>query len=276
MNRGPARSAPAVVTWVAPKTPTRERRRDATASPAAPMPDTAARVARLDGHRVEYAVRRSDRASRARIDVGLRGVEVVLPAGSRRDPERLLRAHADWVVETDERLAARRAEVPERRFEAGATFPYLGEPHEVVVERRSAADVVDGELRLAAHHVERTSVERALECLYRRLARERFEALLDRHAPAAGVDDWRLEVRNQRTKWGSCSSSGTISLNWRLVLAPPAVSRYVVCHELVHRRVPHHGDAFWAALREIAPDCESQAAWLEANGHRLAFTEADL
>jgi len=229
----------------------------------------------LLGHRIPYEVRRSDRARRARIDVGLRGVTVVVPAGSRLDPATLLQQHAAWVVEKDATFAARRAQRPERRFEAGATFPYLGEPHEVVVERRSASTVEDGTLRLAAHHVEQTSVKRALEALYRRRARERFEALAETYAPELGVTYARIEVRNQRTKWGSCSSTGTLSLNWRLLLAPPAISGYVVRHELVHRRVPNHGDAFWETLRSVDPDCDAHAAWLDEHGHELCFSEAD-
>lgn len=240
------------------------------------MPEPRSREVELDGQRVAYEVRRSDRAGRARIDVGLRGVTVVLPSRSPRDPERLLREHASWVVETNERFDGARARLPDRQFEAGATFPYLGEPHEVVVERRSRSAVVDGELRLAEHHVEQTSVERALETLYRRKARERFEALAAACAPEMGVEYERIEVRNQRTKWGSCSSSGTLSLNWRLVLGPPDVLEYVVRHELAHLRVPNHGDAFWALLREHDPDCDAHAAWLEENGHRLVFSEADL
>lgn len=241
-----------------------------------PVSDDRTRTIDLAGQRVPYAVRRSDRAKRARLTADLRGVTVVLPANSRDEPGAILRDHADWVREQHARAARLRAEVPERTFERGARFPYLGAPHEVVVESRSASSVEDGRLVLAEHHVEQTSIRRALVCLYRRMARDRFDALLEKHAPTVGVDDWQLEVRNQRTKWGSCSSTGTISLNWRLLLAPPAIGEYVVCHELVHRCIPHHGDAFWAALRAVMPEAEDHAAWLEANGHRLIFSMDDL
>jgi len=230
----------------------------------------------LDGVPVTYEVRRSDRARRSRIDVDLRGVRVVVPAGARVDPERLLAEHAEWVVDAQARYEERREQVPARRFEDGATFPFRGEPHEVVVERRSKSVVDDSALRLARHHVEGTSVKRALECLYRRKAREAFEREATRHAARMGVEFERIEVRNQRTRWGSCSSKGTLSLNWRLVLGPPEVLEYVVVHELAHLVEPNHSDAFWAVLAAQLPDYADRRAWLRENRLELVFDEGDL
>ena len=239
-----------------------------------PEPET--RETTLAGTHVRYELRRSDRATRARIDVDLRGVRVVVPQGSRVDPERLLAENADWVVEKRETYAARREAVPERRFEAGATFPYGGEPHEVVVERRSRSAVSDGSLRLARHHVEETSVERALECLYRREAREAFETVAEAFAGRMGVEYGRIEVRNQRTRWGSCSSNGTLSLNWRLIMGPPEVLEYVVVHELAHLEEPNHSPAFWTVVEEQVPEYAERRAWLRENRLELVFTEEDL
>ncbi|MFC7071193.1 M48 family metallopeptidase [Halobaculum lipolyticum] len=239
---------------------------------------TAARSRTIDlaGDTVEYTVRESTRAERARIDVGLGGVTVVVPEESGVDPAAVLSNHAEWVRDHAAEAAARRADLPTRRFEPGATFPYLGEPHEVVVETRPYSVVDDGALRLAAHHVDDTSVKRALETLYRRTARDRFERLAEEYAPAVGVDYGRIEVRNQRTKWGSCSTTGTISLNWRLQLAPPAIGEYVVVHELAHRRELNHSPAFWAIVAEHDPEYERHREWLAEEGGRLIFSEDDL
>lgn len=247
-------------------------------------PDTETETDRttLAGTSVRYEVRRSGRARRARIDVDLRGVRVVVPRGSRIDPEELLERNAGWVVERRAEYAARREAVPERRFEEGGTFPYRGEPHEVAIERRSKSVVEGGSpggpktLRLAAHHVEETSVKRALECLYRRKAREAFEDVAERRAPRMGVEHERIEVRNQRTRWGSCSSKGTLSLNWRLVMAPPGVLEYVVVHELAHLEEPNHGEAFWTIVGNQLADYAVRRAWLRENRLQLVFSEEDL
>lgn len=240
------------------------------------MPETTAHEVDLLGESVTYEVRRSDEATEPRIDVDIRGVTVVLPQESSTDPEALLGENAAWVVEKKRKYDSYREQVPERRFEAGAMFPYLGKLHEVVVERRSTSDVVEGTFRLAEHHVEQTSVKRALEMLYRRKARERFEARADHYAAEMGVEYEQIEIRNQRTKWGSCSTTGTLGLNWRLMMAPPNVVDYIIIHELAHLRESNHTDAFWSLVAEHDPDYQEHAEWLEEHSTRLIFFEDDI
>lgn len=240
------------------------------------MADTTPHETDLLGDRVAYEVRRSDDATEPRIDVDISGVRVVLPAGSSTDPETVLADNAAWVLEKKQEYEAYREQVPDRRFEEGATFPYLGDSHEVVVERRSASAVVDGELRLAAHHVAQTSVKRALETLYRRKARERFEDRANHYAAAMDVEYNEIEIRNQRTKWGSCSTTGTLGLNWRLLMAPPDVIDYLIVHELAHLREPAHDDAFWALVADHDPDYQAHAQWLEDHSTQLIFSAEDV
>ena len=240
------------------------------------MSETSRRVVELLGETIPYDVRRSPDATKHRIDVDVRGVRVVLPTDSTTDPEELLSEKAGWVVEKKRKYDDYREQVPDRSFEPGEEFSYLGEPHEVVVERRSSSVVEDDSLRLAEHHVEETSIKRALETLYRRKARETFEEAADRYAAELGVAYDKIEIRNQRTKWGSCSTSGTLGLNWRLMMAPLPVVEYVVIHELAHLIEPNHGDDFWELVADLDPDYTEHANWLEENSARLVFTEDDL
>lgn len=230
----------------------------------------------LLGNLVEYEVRRSDEATEPRIDVDIRGVTVVLPTSADERPADLLEDNAAWVVEKQREFDRHREQIPEREFENGESFPYLGDECEVVVERRSTSMVGDGTLRLAKHHVDGTSVERALETLYRRKARETFEEIADEYAAEMGVEYEQIEIRNQRTKWGSCSTTGTLGLNWRLMMAPRNVVEYIVIHELAHLRETNHSDAFWSLVAEHDPDYEVHAQWLDENSARLIFTKEDL
>jgi len=230
----------------------------------------------LLGKSIEYEVRRSSEASEPRIDANIHGITVVLPENSSTDPETLLAENAAWVIEKKRKYDAYRDEVPERSFEAGEAFPYLGQPHEIVIEQRPSSDVEDGTFRLAKHHVEDTSVKRALETLYRRKARERFEERAGHYAEAMGVEFEQIEVRNQRTKWGSCSTTGTLGLNWRLMMAPPDVIDYIVVHELAHLRESNHTDTFWSLVAEHDPKYEAHASWLERNSSKLIFDGSDL
>lgn len=240
------------------------------------MAEAHSRKADLLGEPIEYGVRHSSDATEPRIDVDIRGVTVVIPESDRVPPEELLQENAAWVLEKVRKYDSYRERVPDRRYEEGETFPYLGKEYEIVVERRSMSGIDKKALRLARHHVDETSVKRALETLYRRKAREEFERRADQYADEMGIEYGKIEIRNQRTKWGSCSSTGTLGLNWRLMMGPPEIVDYVVIHELAHLREPNHSDPFWNIVAEHDPDYQAHARWLEENSTQLIFSDDDL
>src|SRR3954469_23554959 len=109
----------------------------------------------------------------------------------------------------------------------------------------------------------------------RNAARELVRMVLDEEAPALGVAYGQVQIRDQRTRWGSCSSRGTLSFNWRLVLAPFEVLDYIVVHELCHLREPNHSSRFWDLVASRRPDWERADAWLTRHGAELlAFRPA--
>jgi predicted metal-dependent hydrolase len=85
-------------------------------------------------------------------------------------------------------------------------------------------------------------------------------------AAETGADVKHVTVRNQRSRWGSCSAGGTISLNWRLVQAPDSVRDYIIYHELMHLREMNHSDRFWARVAEVCPWWRDAEKWLKRNG----------
>lgn len=103
----------------------------------------------------------------------------------------------------------------------------------------------------------------------RTAARECVSTLAQEEAERIGVEYRRIRIGGQRTRWGSCSSRGTLSFNWRLVLAPPEVLDYVVVHELCHLRVPNHSGQFWALVERHRPHWRRQRAWLRDYGPEL-------
>jgi predicted metal-dependent hydrolase len=114
--------------------------------------------------------------------------------------------------------------------------------------------------------VERTVDE--LKELRQRAAREltpRLHALAEMH----GLTVARVHIRNQRSRWGSCSPAGRICLNWRLVLMPDAVRDYIIIHELMHLRRLDHSRKFWKFVAAACPEYESARAWLRKNKHLL-------
>jgi len=109
----------------------------------------------------------------------------------------------------------------------------------------------------------------------RRAARELVHMLCEEEGDALGVRWSRIEIRDQRSRWGSCSTRGTLSFNWRLVLAPYEVLDYVVVHELCHLREPNHSRRFWRLVEARRPGWRTHRDWLHEHGPELlAFRPA--
>jgi predicted metal-dependent hydrolase len=107
-------------------------------------------------------------------------------------------------------------------------------------------------------------------------ARELVSALAEEEAELLGLSYQRIRIGDQRTLWGSCSARGTLSFNWRLVLAPLEVLDYVVVHELCHLRVPNHSKRFWKRVEGRRPHWREQREWLREHGPELlAFSPSD-
>jgi predicted metal-dependent hydrolase len=216
---------------------------------------------------VVYQVRRSDRARRVRVTVdATRGVEVVLP---RRAPEReaaaAIRELRPWIERRVAELAGARAAVAAR----GETVPYLGRTLTLTTDYPSRSRVVRrGDTLFVPSGEERVA---ALERWYRRAARAEIEPRLDRACALAGTSYSRLTIRGQRTRWASCSRSGAMSFNWRLLLAPEAVLDYVIWHEVCHLEVMDHSSRFWRLLASRSPGYREQLRWLKLNGATLVL-----
>jgi predicted metal-dependent hydrolase len=220
-----------------------------------------------------YRVRRSDRARRVRVLVDPHlGVEVVLP---RRSPASAAPAAIaelrPWI---EARLAAGQA-VRDAVAARGPTVPYLGTDLRLRPQagrarvHRVVGDGERGDELLVPD--DPAAATAAIERWYRRSARDEIAPRLDAAVAALGCSYARLTIRNQRTRWGSCSSSGALSFNWRLLLAPAPVLDYVVWHEACHLRVMDHSPRFWQLVQRHCPDYQQQRRWLRAKGNTLVL-----
>lgn len=214
---------------------------------------------------IDYRIRRSERARRVRVTVDATGVEVVLP---RRTPERAAAAAVRELEPWIRRRIREHRRAEETVAARGNAVPYLGgllhvrsEPGRTRVHRR-------GDELLAPAGADRTP---ALERWYRRAARAEIVPRLDRACALAGTSYAALTIRGQRTRWASCSRSGAMSFNWRLLLAPEAVLDYVVWHEVCHLKVMDHSPRFWALVERWCPDWREQARWLRRHGQTLVL-----
>jgi predicted metal-dependent hydrolase len=216
----------------------------------------------------DYTIRRSDRARRVRVRVDPRdgAVEVVLPRRA------AAREAASAIAELGGWIARRRAEVAQAQARVAAragTVPYLGvdlmltpEPGRTRVHRRGNVLLVPDDDVLARAAIERW---------YRRQARAEIAPRLDAAAAAVGRSYTKLTIRDQRTRWGSCSATGAMSFNWRLLLAPEVVLEYVVRHEAAHLAVMDHSPRFWSLMGRLMPGYELPRRWLRDHGATLVL-----
>lgn len=105
--------------------------------------------------------------------------------------------------------------------------------------------------------------------LYRDKARDIFEQKVSYYAQMMGVSYGRIAIRDQKTRWGSCSGEGNLNFNWRLIFAPAGVLDYVVVHELAHRKEMNHSPRFWRVVEDTMPEYRKYQKWLKENGRGL-------
>ena len=187
---------------------------------------------------------------------------MVLPERAReREAAAAMRELRPWVERRLRALARARVELGLR----DGVVPYLDERLELAPEpgRERVARRGDRLLVPAGDH------RPALERWYRRRARAEIEPRLEAACTAAGSDHRGLSIRGQRTRWASCSPSGAMSFNWRLLLAPTSVLEAVVWHEVCHLDVPDHSARFWALLERRYPGYREAQRWLRRYGELL-------
>ena len=221
---------------------------------------------------VPYRIRRSPRARHARIQVDGRGVEVVVPKRfPLRQVEPLVREKRAWIERTLRRMEQAQEEFPLPLLQDGGSVPYLGERLGLRVRVEPGRQRAHVARRGDSLHVAlgEHALRDALEAWYRRRARTEVARRLDAAVARAGVRYTKLSIRGQRTRWASCSSSGAMSFNYSLLLAPPEILDYVVEHEVAHLEVPDHSARFWSLLASRDPAWREREAWLRRHGQAL-------
>lgn len=213
---------------------------------------------------VPVELRRSPGARRLTLRVSPSGaVALTVPARTPlKEAQRFLDKYRGWL---EARLARLPAPIP---FAPGAVLPLRGVPHTIrhAPGARRGVWIEDGTILVsgAREHLARR-VGDWLRCEARTDLAERARI----HASALDRPVLRVGVRDTVSRWGSCSSTGTLSFSWRLILMPPSVLDYVAAHEAAHLVERNHGPRFWAIVRKLDPDCDAARAWLRNHGAGL-------
>ncbi len=221
------------------------------------------------GETFEVSLRRNAQARRYTLRVLSATRDVVLtlpPRGTLRQARDFAERNAAWIAT---RLAKLPRPVP---FADGAVLPLRGVPHRIAHRPQTRGTVwieAEGETALLCVAGETPHVARRVHDYLRKEARRDLDIASRRAAGALGVTLRRVSIRDQSSRWGSCSTTGVLSYSWRLILTPPFVLDYLAAHEAAHLVEMNHSRAFWRQVERICPDFRRAKSWLDANGADL-------
>jgi predicted metal-dependent hydrolase len=215
-------------------------------------------------------LRRHRQARRYTLRIQAATREIILtmpPRGTLKEAHGFARKHGGWI-------AARLGRLPEAApFADGAVVPLRGVPHRIA-HRTGARGTVwtvsdaAGEWLLCVAG-DAPHIDRRIGDFLRREARRDLETASRKFAAELGVTLKRIVVRDQSSRWGSCSTTGVLSFSWRLILAPSDVLEYLAAHEVAHLVEMNHSPRFWRVVQRICPDHERAKAWLDGHGADL-------
>lgn len=233
-------------------------------------PEPSVLTVAFDGEMYEVRVRRHAQARRytLRIQAASREVVLSMPVrGSLREANVFAQKQGAWI-------AARLSRLPRPQpFAHGAVVPLRGVPHRIE-HRRGARGTVwaecgDDGAQLLCVAGETPHIARRVRDYLKREAKNDLERASRAAAAALGVAVRRISIRDQTSRWGSCSTSGVLSYSWRLILAPPFVLDYLAAHEAAHLVEMNHSRRFWRLVESICPDVARAKTWLDAHGSDL-------
>jgi predicted metal-dependent hydrolase len=229
----------------------------------------------LGGRKLDFRLVHSPTAQQLRVRVGPSGIEVVQPKKRKiGDVKAFLFSHQDWILDQLERVNRFRAVRKPQRRGAGEIL-YRGVPMCVLVEniarrqRTNKIVIEQGCFIIVRGQLSSTPPAESLENWLRRQAREEIQRHLEVVTRRLKQFPRKVYVMDQRTKWGNCSAQQNLSFNWRLIMAPEFVARYLVTHEAVHLAIPDHSKRFWLTVQSLCSETERAKQWLCTDGPRL-------
>ena len=191
--------------------------------------------------------------------------------------EKILHEKSNWIVKQILNLSTVMANPINKSIVHGATVLYLGIPHTLVFtssfDSRPTIYLQNHQIiiHMPTMNTAQTTplAESLLQQWYLTNARNILTAKTSLWAAKINVKPQRITIKDQKTRWGSCSSMGNLNYNWRIVMAPPEVIDYLVIHELCHLRVPNHSALFWGEVAQFSPKFKSHRTWLQTNSTLL-------
>jgi hypothetical protein len=220
---------------------------------------------------LQFAVRRSDRRRTLGLTVDRDGSLILSAPPGVADGrlERFAKEKRFWVYQ---KLAAKEAlpsPLPARKYVTGEGFPYLGRSHRLQLVARQDVPVKLEGGRFKMRRADAAAGRAAMVRWYIEHAQPWLTVRAGRHAGRVCVDPGDVTVQDLGFRWGSCGKGGRLYFHWQSILLPPPIVDYIVVHELVHLREPHHTPGFWRSVERAMADWQHRRQWLAQHGREV-------
>ena len=221
----------------------------------------------LNNRTINYRLKQSYRIRGIRLEIRHdTGLTVVVPRNFKQGQvQDILQKKASWILRHLPDLKPVQMPLFSKEVDHGEKISYMGKNVELVIvsngSKSSSAELKDHRICIYLNG-RQGSVARVLEHWYRSQAEMVFTQKADFHKENMGLGYHSIHIRGQKTRWGSCSPSGNLSLNWKLLLAPEPVIDYVIIHELAHLKHMNHSQKFWDFVSRYCPDWKKHRKWL--------------
>jgi hypothetical protein len=228
--------------------------------------------------KIKYEIRRGKRKKTVALVVQPNTSVIVLSPYllSENKIKQVVLKRAGWIIKQQEKIKKLSAGYPLKEFVSGESFPYLGRQYRLKVvrsgnDKNAPCKLIDGRLcieidrKLGDKSASKLVREKLLDW-YKTKAEEKIKERNRKYAQLIGKRPAKILIRNQEKRWGSCSHSRVVRLNWKIIMAPLSVFDYVLVHELCHLTIKNHSDKFWNKLGSIIHDYKKKRNWLKDNG----------
>jgi predicted metal-dependent hydrolase len=233
----------------------------------------------IDNHPITYTV--TYQKNRKSVQLKLKSTDHIAITAPTQFPkegiEKILLDKSKWIIKQIDRLTSIATNPINKSISPGAAILYLGQPHTLIfITKNNCEPAVHLEENkivlhlplLAPNDISATS-QLLLSQWYFDRALKTLSAKTAFWASTIKVNPKRITIKDQKTRWGSCSSRGNINYNWRIIMAPKEVIDYLIVHELCHLRIPNHSESFWQEVEKYSPNFKQYRAWLRINGMML-------
>lgn len=228
-----------------------------------------------------YEININKRLKYMRMSIDTNGIKVSLPRRtSIKEIEGFLKSRGDWIYEHYIKFQSVKVTEYRREWQTGERIPYRGRNFEIIVydwDKKGVRARFNGErfevyaARELTDENRKSTIREVLCKLYIKLARDVVNERLAYYSSIIGVSYNDVRIKEQKTRWGSCSGKGNLNFNWKLVTAPMEILDYVIIHELCHLRFLNHSKQFWHMVEMYMPDYNNARKWLKDNGMRLGI-----